>query len=289
MAGMDTPVVSAPVAWSVAGATLDLSRPLIMGVVNVTPDSFSDGGRFLSFADARAHALRLVDEGADLLDIGGESTRPGAADVSEDEETQRVIPLIETLRGCGIPISIETSKAAVMRAALAAGAAIVNDVRALQEPGAVEAVAATDCGIVVMHMQGTPRTMQREPRYDDVVREVSTFLQERVVALGRAGIAAARIVVDPGFGFGKSVVHNYTLLHDLRALTQIGRPLLVGISRKAMLGAATGRQVGERAAASIAAAVLAVERGARIVRVHDVAGTRDAIRVWAAMTRKGDG
>jgi dihydropteroate synthase len=286
---MDTPVVSAPVAWSVAGATLDLSRPLIMGVVNVTPDSFSDGGRFLSFADARAHALRLVDDGADLLDIGGESTRPGAADVSEEEEIGRVVPLIEALRGCGIPISIDTSKAAVMRAALAAGAAIVNDVRALQEPGAVEAVAATDCGIVVMHMQGTPRTMQREPRYDDVVREVSTFLQERVVALGRAGIAAARIVVDPGFGFGKSVVHNYTLLHDLRALTQIGRPLLVGISRKAMLGAATGRQVGERAAASIAAAVLAVERGARIVRVHDVAGTRDAIRVWAAMTRKGAG
>ena len=244
MAGMDSPVVSAPIAWSVAGATLDLSRPLIMGVVNVTPDSFSDGGRFLSFADAHTHALRLVDEGADLLDIGGESTRPGAADVSEDEEIGRVIPLIEALRGCGVPLSIDTSKAAVMRAALAAGAAIVNDVRALQEPGAVEAVAATDCGIVVMHMQGTPRTMQREPRYDDVVREVSTFLQERVVALGRAGIAAARIVVDPGFGFGKSVVHNYTLLHDLRALTQIGRPLLVGISRKAMLGAATGRQVG---------------------------------------------
>jgi dihydropteroate synthase len=287
MAGMDTPIVSPPVAWSIAGATLDLSRPLIMGVVNVTPDSFSDGGRFLSFVDAHAHALRLVDEGADLLDIGGESTRPGAADVSEDEEIGRVIPLIEALRGCGIPISIDTSKATVMRAALAAGAAIVNDVRALQESDAVEAVATNDCGIVVMHMQGTPRTMQREPRYDDVVGEVSTFLQERVDALVRAGIAAARIVVDPGFGFGKSVVHNYTLLHDLRALTQVGRPLLVGISRKAMLGAATGRQVGERAAASIAAAVLAVERGARIVRVHDVAGTRDAIRVWAAMTRKG--
>ncbi len=288
MVDMDSPVIPAPVSWRIAGATLDLSRPLIMGVVNVTPDSFSDGGRYLSFADARAHALRLVDEGADLLDIGGESTRPGAADVSEEEEIGRVVPLIESVRGCGVPVSVDTSKAAVMRAALAAGAAIVNDVRALREAGAAEAVAAADCGIVVMHMQGMPRTMQREPRYDDVVREVSTFLRERVDALGLAGVASERIVVDPGFGFGKSIAHNYTLLHDLRALTRIGRPVLVGISRKSMLGTATGRQVGERAASSIAAAVLAVERGAGIVRVHDVAGTRDAIRVWAAMTRKGE-
>ena len=288
MVDMDSPVIPAPVSWRIAGATLDLSRPLIMGVVNVTPDSFFDGGRYLSFADARAHALRLVDEGADLLDIGGESTRPGAADVSEEEEIGRVVPLIESVRGCGVPVSVDTSKAAVMRAALAAGAAIVNDVRALREAGAAEAVAAADCGIVVMHMQGMPRTMQREPRYDDVVREVSTFLRERVDALGLAGVASERIVVDPGFGFGKSTAHNYTLLHDLRALTRIGRPVLVGISRKSMLGTATGRQVGERAAASIAAAVLAVERGAGIVRVHDVAGTRDAIRVWAAMTRKGE-
>src|SRR5262245_42187241 len=197
---MDFPV-STPVRWSVAGTAFDLSRPLIMGVVNITPDSFSDGGRYLSFADARAHALRLIDEGADLIDLGGESTRPGAADVSEEEEIARVVPLIEALRGCGIPISVDTSKAIVMRAALAAGVAIVNDVRALGEPGTVETVAASDCGVVVMHMQGTPRTMQRDPHYDDVVGEVCVFLQQRVEALERAGIAADRIAVDPGFGF----------------------------------------------------------------------------------------
>ena len=288
MDAMDNLVsASAAAGWRVAGATLDLSRPLVMGVVNVTPDSFSDGGRYLSPADARAHALRMIEEGADLLDIGGESTRPGAADVSDDVETNRVVPLIEALRDRGVPLSVDTSKASVMRAALAAGAAIVNDVRALREPGAVEAVAAASCGIVVMHMQGTPRTMQGDPRYDDVVREVSAFLQQRVNELARAGIAVERIVVDPGFGFGKSVAHNFRLLDELQTLTEIGRPLLVGLSRKSMLGAVSGRPVGERAAASIAAAVLAVERGARIVRVHDVAGTRDALRVWTAMKRRG--
>jgi dihydropteroate synthase len=271
--------------WSVGGRDLDLSQPLVMGIVNVTPDSFSDGGRFLSAPAALEHARRLIDEGADLLDIGGESTRPGAADVSEPEEIDRVVPLIQALRSTSVPLSVDTSKPRVMRAALAAGASIVNDVRAFQEAGAPEAVVGSGCGLVLMHMQGTPRTMQREPSYGDVVREVGDFLRLRVAALVQAGIAAERIAVDPGFGFGKSVSHNFRLLRELDALTTLGRPVLVGLSRKSMLGAVTGRAVGERVAASVAAAVLAVERGARIVRVHDVAATRDALRVWAAMRK----
>ncbi|MGE5713117.1 MAG: dihydropteroate synthase [Betaproteobacteria bacterium] len=281
---------SAPVelsaTWSVGGKVLDLSRPLIMGILNVTPDSFSDGGRYFAPEAAREQAERLIEEGADLLDIGGESTRPGAADVPESAEIDRVIPLLEAVRGRGVPLSVDTSKPGVMRAALAAGAAIINDVRALQEPGALDAVRTSDCGLVLMHMQGTPRTMQKEPRYDDVVREVGEFLRARVAGLVTAGVAARRIVVDPGFGFGKSVAHNFTLLRELRALTSAGRPLLVGLSRKSMLGAITGRLVDDRAAASIAAALLAVERGARIVRVHDVAATRDALQVWAATTNE---
>ena len=259
-----------------------------MGIVNVTPDSFSDGGRYLSAPAALEHARRLIDEGADLLDIGGESTRPGAADVSERDEIERVVPLIEALRSTAVPLSVDTSKPGVMRAALAAGASIVNDVRAFQEEGAPEAVVASRCGLVLMHMQGTPRTMQREPHYGNVVQEVGDFLRARVAALVQAGVAAERIAVDPGFGFGKSVEHNFRLLRELDALTTLGRPVLVGLSRKSMLGAVTGRAVGERVAASVAAAVLAAERGARIVRVHDVAATRDALQVWAAM-RKDEG
>ena len=259
-----------------------------MGIVNVTPDSFSDGGRYLSAPAALEHARRLIDEGADLLDIGGESTRPGAADVPESEEIDRVVPLIEALRSTAVPLSVDTSKPGVMRAALAAGAMIVNDVRAFQEVGAPEAVAHSRCGLVLMHMQGTPRTMQREPHYGNVVQEVSDFLRARVAALVQAGVVAERIAVDPGFGFGKSVDHNFCLLRELDKLSALGRPVLVGLSRKSMLGAVTGRAVGERVAASVAAAVLAVERGARIVRVHDVAATRDALRVWAAM-RKDEG
>jgi dihydropteroate synthase len=259
-----------------------------MGIINVTPDSFSDGGRYLSAPAALEHARRLIDEGADLLDIGGESTRPGAADVTESEEIERVVPLIEALRSTSVPLSVDTSKPGVMQAALAAGASIVNDVRAFREAGAPEAVVGSLCGVGLMHMQGTPRTMQREPVYGNVVQEVGDFLRARVAALVQAGVAAERIAVDPGFGFGKSVAHNFRLLRELDALTTIGRPVLVGLSRKSMLGAVTGRAVGERLAASVAAALLAVERGARIVRVHDVAATRDALRLWAAM-RKDEG
>lgn len=274
--------------WSVGGRTLPLERPLIMGVVNVTPDSFSDGGRHATHGAALAHALRLIEEGADILDIGGESTRPGAAEVALAEELDRVVPLLESLADQGVPLSVDTSKAEVMRAALRAGAAIVNDVRALQSPGAVEAVATSDCGVVLMHMQGVPRTMQAAPHYDDVVSEVSAFLRKRVAALEAAGVSARRIAVDPGFGFGKTVEHNFTLLRELDRLTALGCPVVAGLSRKSMLGAATGRPVTERSAASVVSAVLAVERGARIVRVHDVAATRDGLRIWEAMQGQGE-
>ena len=274
-------------AWSIAGRVLDLSRPLVMGIVNVTPDSFSDGGRYFAGSAALDHARRLIDEGADLLDVGGESTRPGAADVSEAEEVERVLPLVEALRGTGVPVSVDTSKPGVMRAALAAGAAVINDVRALQEPGALDAVRTSDCGLVLMHMQGLPRTMQREPHYEDVVAEVAAFLESRVAVATNAGIRADRIVIDPGFGFGKTLGHNFTLLRRLEDLRVIGRPVLAGLSRKSMLGAVTGRAVDDRTAASLAAAILAVERGARIVRVHDVAATRDAMKVWAAIQGRG--
>jgi dihydropteroate synthase len=267
----------------IRGRALSLTRPLIMGIVNVTPDSFSDGGQHARFAAALAHARRLVGEGADILDIGGESTRPGAADVPLSAELDRVVPLIEALAADGVPLSIDTSKPDVMRAALDAGAAIVNDVRALRAPGAIETVAASDCGVVLMHMQGEPRTMQAAPRYDDVVVEVAGFLQARIAALEAAGVARARIALDPGFGFGKTAEHNFTLLRELSRLAVPGCPLLVGLSRKSMLGAATGRPVGERAIASAVGAALAVERGARIVRAHDVAATRDALRMLAAM------
>jgi dihydropteroate synthase len=275
-------MMPAEVAWAVAGRTLTLRRPLVMGIVNVTPDSFSDGGLHADYDAALAHGRRLIDEGADLLDIGGESTRPGAADVPADEELRRVLPLVEALRPAGVPLSVDTSKPAVMRAALAAGAAVINDVRALQAPGALEAVAEGDCGLVLMHMQGTPRTMQQAPHYDDVVAEVRDFLAARIAALTAAGVALERIAVDPGFGFGKSVAHNYTLLRELGRFGVLGRPLLAGLSRKSMLGI-TGRRAAERIVESVTGAVLAVERGARIVRVHDVAATRDALAVWWAM------
>jgi dihydropteroate synthase len=259
-----------------------------MGIVNVTPDSFSDGGHHPTHGAALAHALKLIEEGADLLDIGGESTRPGAADVPQAEEIDRVVPLIASLAGHGVPLSVDTSKPQVMRAALDAGAAIVNDVHALQAPGAVEAVAGSDCGVVLMHMQGVPRTMQVAPHYDDVVAEVTAFLRDRLAALGAAGVAADRVALDPGFGFGKSVEHNFTLLRELARFTALGCPVLAGLSRKSMLGAVTGRAVGERVSASVAGAVLAAERGARVLRVHDVAATRDGLRVWDAMQGQGE-
>ncbi|HJW50372.1 MAG TPA: dihydropteroate synthase [Burkholderiaceae bacterium] len=257
-----------------------------MGIVNVTPDSFSDGGRFLEPSAALEHARRLIDEGADILDIGGESTRPGSAAIPESEEIARVVPVLEALRKSGVVLSVDTSKPGVMRAALDAGAAIVNDVCALQSPGALDAVAASDCGVVLMHMQGSPRTMQLNPHYNDVVGEVRDFLRERIAAATARGVAAVRIVVDPGFGFGKTVEHNFELLGQLAALTKLGVPVLAGVSRKGMLGAVTGRAVSDRIAASVAAAVIAVERGARIVRAHDVAATCDALRVWAAIRKE---
>lgn len=267
-------------AWRCGRFFFDLGRPLIMGIVNVTPDSFSDGGRFFDPTLAVAHARQLIEDGADVLDIGGESTRPGAAEVGVDDEMRRVLPIVEALSDISIALSIDTSKPEVMRAALERGAAIINDVRSLSMPGAVEAVLSTQCGVVLMHMRGTPQNMQIDPRYADVTVEVGAFLRNRCEQVEAAGIARDRIVLDPGFGFGKTDAHNFELLARLEELTSIGRPLLAGISRKGMLKHATGRSVGDRATASAAAALIAVERGARIVRVHDVAATRDALAVW---------
>jgi dihydropteroate synthase len=266
-----------------AGQVLALDRPRIMGIVNVTPDSFSDGGRLADVDAAIAHALRLVDEGADLIDIGGESTRPGAAEVSEQEELDRVLPVIERLAGRTVPISIDTSKPGVMRAAVAAGASMINDVRALRGDGALEAAAGLGVPVVLMHMQGEPRTMQAAPEYDDVVADVRNFLSQRIFACEMAGIERKKLLVDPGFGFGKTLEHNLALLRRLDALRDLGAPILVGLSRKSMLGQLTERAVEDRVAASCAAAVLAAVRGARIIRVHDVAATHDALAVWSAV------
>ncbi len=262
-----------------------LDRPLIMGVVNITPDSFSDGGRYFSVANAIRHARLLLEEGADILDIGGESSRPGAGAVSIDEEISRTLPVIEALQEAGVPLSIDTAKPAVMRAAIAAGASMVNDIEALQAPGALEVVAASDVAVCLMHMQGRPRTMQQAPQYGDVVAEVRTFLADRAATAIAAGIAPERIVLDPGFGFGKTVEHNLELLRRLNEFIALDYPLLAGLSRKSTLGAITGRAVGDRLHASVAAALLAAERGAAILRVHDVAATRDALAVLAAVER----
>jgi len=252
-----------------------------MGVVNVTPDSFSDGGRFLDAKSAVAHARQLAGEGADLLDIGGESTRPGAAPVSDKEELDRVLPVLQQLTD--LCVSVDTRRPAVMRAALEAGASMINDVRALQEPGAIDAVRESRCAVCLMHMKGEPATMQQEPHYDDVVAEVREFLAQRVRACESAGIARSRLVVDPGFGFGKTVSHNLILLKNLLSLRDLGLPVLAGLSRKSTLGKLTGRPVGERLAGSLALALLALERGATILRVHDVKETRDVIAVWEAV------
>ena len=268
-----------------AGRVLKLDRTRVMGIVNVTPDSFSDGGAHDTVAAAVAHGLRLAAEGADILDIGGESTRPGAEAVPLDEELRRVLPVIEALAGqVAVPISIDTCKPEVMRAAVHAGAGIVNDIQALRAPGALEAVADLRVPVVLMHMQGEPGSMQAAPQYDDVVAEVHRFLAERIFAAELAGIDRKRIVVDPGFGFGKSTGHNMTLLAGLERIGELGVPVLAGLSRKRSLGELTGREVpAERVAASVAAHLVAVQRGARIVRVHDVAATVDAMKVWAAI------
>jgi dihydropteroate synthase len=254
-----------------------------MGIVNVTPDSFSDGGRHLALEAAVEYARRLIEEGADILDIGGESTRPGAALVSEQQELDRVLPVIEKLAGISIPISIDTYKPEVMRAALAAGADMVNDVNALQSEGALDVLAKTTAGICLMHKQGVPQNMQKQPHYQQVGIEVSTFLRERIAAATAAGIALERVIIDPGFGFGKSLEHNLALLKNLHEFTLLGAPVLAGLSRKSMLGAITGREVGDRLAASVAAALISVQRGASIVRVHDVSATVDALKVWCAI------
>jgi dihydropteroate synthase len=254
-----------------------------MGIVNVTPDSFSDGGRYSDPARAVAHARQLVEEGADILDIVGESSRPGAQFVSMEEELRRVLPVIEALAGDGIPLSVDTVKPEVMRRAAAAGAAIINDIAALQAPGALEAAAESGAAVCLMHMQGEPRTMQADPRYGDVVAEVHDFLAQRVAAARASGIAAERIIVDPGFGFGKRIEHNLALLRQLERFSDLGACVLAGLSRKSMLGEITGRKVSQREAASVAAALLAARNGARILRVHDVAATRDALAVWAAV------
>jgi dihydropteroate synthase len=266
---------------------LALDRPLVAGVVNVTPDSFSDGGHYLEPSAAIAHAQRLADEGADLIDLGAESSRPGAESVSAEQELSRLMPVLDGLRAFPIPISIDTTKPEVMRAVIGAGAAMINDIGALRSPGALETVATTDAAVCLMHMQGEPRTMQLEPHYGDVVAEVRAFLAERVAAAEARGIARERIVIDPGFGFGKTIGHNFEMLRNLHRFAEIDLPVMAGWSRKSTLGAITGRGAGQRLAASIAAALLAVQRGATIVRVHDVAATRDALAVLAAM--HGDG
>ncbi len=267
--------------------TLSLDRPLIMGVVNVTPDSFSDGGQFTDSAQAAAHACQLIQEGADIIDIGGESTRPGSLPVALEEERRRVLPLVERLADCGVPISVDTRKPQLMCEAIAAGASMVNDINALAAAGAMEAVAGTTAAVCLMHMQGDPQNMQQNPQYEDVVREVKDFLAGRVIASERAGIRRERIVVDPGFGFGKTFEHNLALLRELGQVAVPGVAVLAGLSRKSMLGKITGREVGARVFASVAAALIAVEKGAHIVRVHDVAATRDALAVWTAVMRNG--
>jgi dihydropteroate synthase len=264
----------------VAAALVRGPLPLVMGIVNVTPDSFHDGGLYARGDDAVAHARRLIDEGADLLDVGGESTRPGAAPVPVEEELARVLPVLAALRGAPVPVSVDTRRPEVMRAALSAGAAMINDVEALRAPGAIEALAGTDASVCLMHMLGEPRTMQQAPRYGDVVAQVTAFLQERIDACVAAGVDRGRIVVDPGFGFGKRLEDNLALARALPALARLA-PVLVGLSRKSMIGAMTGRPAtAERLAGSVAAALWAARRGASIVRVHDVAATRDALAVW---------
>jgi dihydropteroate synthase len=262
---------------------LDLNRPLLMGIVNLTDDSFSGDGLHGQAAGAVAQGLRMVEEGAALLDLGAESSRPGAEPVPLQQELDRLLPVVEGLRDCGVPLSVDTVKPEVMRAALAAGADLINDITALQAPGALEAVAGTSAAVCLMHMRGEPRTMQADPHYDDVVAEVRAFLLDRVAACNAAGIGNNRIVIDPGFGFGKTLGHNLALLRRLDYFVETGLPVLAGLSRKSMLGVITDRPVDERVHASVAAALLAVQQGARIVRVHDVAATRDALAVWQAI------
>ena len=258
-------------------------KAVVMGILNVTPDSFSDGGNFASLEFALSHAEQMVEQGVDIIDIGGESTRPGSPAVPLDEELRRVMPVLYALRDIGKPLSVDTYKPEVMREAIIAGADLINDINGFRAPGAIDAVKDSDCGLCIMHMQRNPQTMQQEPRYDDVLREVIGFLRERVDALTAAGIERERICVDPGFGFGKTLEHNLALMRGIGQMrSELGLPVLAGVSRKSMIGALTGKPVAERTAGSLAGALAAVSHGARIVRVHDVAETVDALKVWHA-------
>jgi dihydropteroate synthase len=279
-----------PATWCCGRFLFDFSkrrRPLVMGILNATPDSFSDGGKFRTPADAIAQAERMIAGGVDIIDIGGESTRPGAEPVPLQEELDRVLPVIDALKNCGVALSIDTYKAETMRQALSAGVDCVNDIWALRQEGAVQAIVECDksdsdrqCGIVLMHMQRDPQTMQFDPEYQDVIAEVKAFLQERADLLEQQGITKNRIAVDPGFGFGKSLEHNLEMLADFEQFSQLGYPVLAGISRKSMLGKLTGRDTNDRVAPSVAAAIMAADRGARIIRVHDVQETVDALKLW---------
>lgn len=277
--------MAAPKILDCAGKPLDLSQPRVMGILNLTPDSFSDGGRFTARDAAIRHALQMIEEGAAMVDIGGESTRPGAQPVTAQQEMDRVIPLIEALAGeIEVPISVDTSKAEVMREAVSAGAGMINDVMALRDSGALQAAAEAAVPVCLMHMQGEPRTMQCNPHYDDVVEDVKTFLQQRLDACLASGIPQDRLIVDPGFGFGKTLSHNLALLDNLQDLEQLGVPVLVGISRKSMIGALLGdRAVEERLYGSLAAAVMAAMKGSAILRVHDVRATADALKIVSAV------
>lgn len=268
------------------GRRLSLDRPHVMGILNVTPDSFSDGGRFNQVEQALAHARQLMAEGATIIDIGGESTRPGAPDVSEQDELDRVLPVVERMvQELDVMISLDTSKAVVMKEGCAAGAHLINDVRSLLEPGALMAAAEADVPVCLMHMQGQPRTMQSEPYYEDLLGEVRAFFDERIAACLDAGIKRELLLLDPGYGFGKTVAHNYQLLAEQQKLLDYGLPLLVGMSRKSMIGNLLGRPVDERLAGSLACALIGLQQGARIIRVHDVRATMDALRVgWMTMT-----
>ena len=270
--------------FSCGSFQIDLEKPRVMGILNVTPDSFSDGGKFAVTELAVAHALDLIEQGADILDIGGESTRPNATPVSLQEELSRVIPVIEALTDkISIPISIDSYKPQVMQAAIKAGVSMINDVRALQEDDALKMVANSDVGVCLMHMQGTPQTMQINPQYQNVVIEVTAFLDERLQTCERAGIAKNRLVIDPGFGFGKSNAHNITLIQQLDSFSALGQPLLVGLSRKSVLGQVTGNDVEARLYASVAASVISAMKGAKILRVHDVKATVEALKVVSAV------
>ena len=262
---------------------LPLDRPLVMGIINLTPDSFSGDGIARDTAGAVAHARRLIDSGADLIDLGAESSRPGAVPATLEEELCRLLPVLDALSGCGVPVSIDTYKPEVMRRAIAHGAAMINDIYALRMPGAVEAVAGSECAVCLMHMQGEPLTMQQNPVYGDVVNEVRDFLAQRVAIAVSGGIAHDRLVLDPGFGFGKTLAHNIEMFRRLPEFVIDGLPVLAAVSRKSMLGGMTGRPVDQRLAASVSAALLATQRGARILRVHDVAETRDMLSVWQAL------